>query len=456
MHDPRNLPCMGAHEMNVSTDAICRFIRDEDGGYTLWSLVWFILFCLIGGLAVDATNAYRHQALLQSTADASALAGVTMLPDTEAAVAEALHYSTATLSDASHGEVLKGSDVVVGTWDAATHRFSAGGASPNAVRVVTRRSNLNDNPVSMSMLRIASIFGLNPEWNINVDAIAIRYLPKCLNDGFVAMNRVDINSNNNLSNFICLHGQTAGVDMQNHNTFAPGVQISMPNLGLLPDRENLLGMNPGLAEALAEGDLYPRDIDFVDYRIAGLRNLDPNYVPDYMYRTGTNGEIIPPAKVTGSDLPATLAEYTVYDISCDGQLKLPSVQMVKMVIVADCRIQSSAGTDLQDVVVATSYAGNNAAIDLAAQTALGRPDNCAPGGGVELYTPGDVNIAAQGNWHGLRVVAGRDVSLTALNVGIHGMSVQAGHDIRFTSNNDFALCSGSVPGTFAWSYRLVD
>jgi hypothetical protein len=127
-----------------------------------------------------------------------------------------------------------------------------------------------------------------------------------------------------------------------------------------------------------------------------------------------------------------------------------------VVVVADCRIHSSAGTDLQDAVVATSYAGNNAAIDMAAQTTLGRPDNCAPGGGVELYTPGDVHIAAQGDWNGLRIVAGHDVDMTALNVGIHGMSVEAGHDISFTSNNSFALCDGSVPGKFAWNYRLVE
>ena len=52
-----------------------RFLRDESGGYTIWSLVWFSLYVVMGGFAVDMTDAYRNVTLLQSTADAAALAG---------------------------------------------------------------------------------------------------------------------------------------------------------------------------------------------------------------------------------------------------------------------------------------------------------------------------------------------------------------------------------------------
>ena len=57
------------------------FLRDESGAYTIWSLIWFSLYVAMGGMAVDLTDAYRNQTLLQSTADASALAGVMSLPD---------------------------------------------------------------------------------------------------------------------------------------------------------------------------------------------------------------------------------------------------------------------------------------------------------------------------------------------------------------------------------------
>ena len=33
-----------------------RFLRDERGSYTIWGLLWFMLYVGIGGLAVDVTD----------------------------------------------------------------------------------------------------------------------------------------------------------------------------------------------------------------------------------------------------------------------------------------------------------------------------------------------------------------------------------------------------------------
>lgn len=439
------------------TITLTRFLRDEQGGYTIWSLCWFLIYCGIGGLAVDVTNAYRNQELLQSTADAAALAAVISLPDQGNAVSQAIAYSEGNMSNSVNGVVLTDSDVAVGTWDSVTRTFSAGGALPNAVKTVTRRSTANDNPVSMSVLRIASIFGMAPEWNISTESIAIRFVPECLNDGFIASNQVDLSSNNDLLRRICIHGQIQGVDLQNHNYFEPGVRVSMPDLDLLPDRDNLYDMNPGLAEALAEGDVYPRDVDFLPTIIQGLRDLDPNYIPSYMYRQDADGTIIPPAKVTGNNLPGTLSEFTVYDITCNGQDKLPTNTLVKnVVIVATCRLQAPSDFSAGNVIIAsTATGGGAAAIQMAAKSELGQSDDCSPGGGVELYALGDIHISAQGDFNGLRVVAGNDVKLTSNNNGIRGISVQAGNDIDFSSNNEFGLCSGGIPGRFAWHFRLV-
>ena len=52
------------------------FLSDEDGAGTVWGLLWFILFVGIGGMAVDTTNAYRIQTIMQATADAAAHAAV--------------------------------------------------------------------------------------------------------------------------------------------------------------------------------------------------------------------------------------------------------------------------------------------------------------------------------------------------------------------------------------------
>ena len=435
-----------------------RFLDDEAGGYTIWSLVWFMLYAAIGGLAVDVTNAYRTQTALQATADAAALAAAMALPDTDAAVTEAAIYAAENMDPEENGDVLSVSDVTVGVWNSETRTFTPGGASPNAVHVVTRRAGSNGNPVSMAMLRILALFGLDPQWDVTAEAIAERYVPKCANDGFIARNRVDISSNNDIDNYVCVHGQRMGVDLQNGNVFHPTVQVSMPDLDMLPDRPNLFAMNPGLEEALVEGDMLPRDVDFVDSYIEQLRNLDTGpYDPThpFMYEQMGNGTLKKPKKVVANNLPPVLEPYTVYDIDCNGQIQIPGQLVEKVVIVASCRIQTAAGANLRDAVVASTYTGPAAAVHMAAQSTLGAADNCAPGGGVEIYTPGDVKIAAKGTWNGLRIVAGNDVMFTANNVAIQGISVQAGNDITFTSNNQFALCSGNNPGPYAWHYRLV-
>ena len=56
-----------------------RFRAQEDGGVTAFGIFTFGLMMLTVGLAIDVTNAYRHKALLQVTADSAAQAGIVAL-----------------------------------------------------------------------------------------------------------------------------------------------------------------------------------------------------------------------------------------------------------------------------------------------------------------------------------------------------------------------------------------
>ncbi len=192
----------------MSSKSIRTFIGDENGGYTVWSLTWFMLYVALGGIAVDMSDAFRNQNILQSTADASALAGVIELPDENAAVTAALAYSVDNMDMNINGHVLKDSEVIVGTWDFATRTFSPGGATPNAVRTVTRRDRSNNNPLATNFLPILAFAGIDATlFDISVEAIAAKNVPSCLTkNGLVANNRSDVTSNNHFDN-ICVHGQ---------------------------------------------------------------------------------------------------------------------------------------------------------------------------------------------------------------------------------------------------------
>ncbi len=477
-----------------------KFLGDESGAYTIWSLIWFSLYVAIGGLAVDMTDAYRTQTLLQSTADASALAAVMSLPDQDDAVAQALSYAADNMNPAINGTVLRGSEVVFGNWDFDTRTFTPGTTAPDAVWVITRRGDANENPVATNFLRIMSLWGIPfDRWNISVQAIAVIYVSKCLKDGFTAANEVNMNGGNDFYNDICIHGQNdiedngqdEGVSIRNDNTFegpiyneetglwSSGVTVSTPFPNEdITNNQPTCGANAGLCSpnggAKEAADAWPEDVDKLDAITQGL--LDPTsiYMPENMYQLDTGGDPMSPGMVTipnedytgrAENYPGPYDEYTIYNMECSSGKKtvnLPTDTEIKnVVIIADCNIEASNGVTLKGVALVSTYAGNgpngldNNSIHMAAGSTLGAADYCDEGGGVELYSAASVHIAAGGEWHGLRIVAQHDVKITSQNVGVYGISVQAGNSIDMSSNNEFGLCVGGVPGVFTWRYRLV-
>lgn len=96
------------------------YLREETGAMTHWLLVWTFAFLGMAGFAVDMTNAYRHQAMLQATADAAAHAALVVLRDggTEAeARTMAQRVARLNMDKAKHAEVVAIADVAIGSWD---------------------------------------------------------------------------------------------------------------------------------------------------------------------------------------------------------------------------------------------------------------------------------------------------------------------------------------------------
>ncbi|MCK5365095.1 MAG: hypothetical protein KAR22_19085, partial [Gammaproteobacteria bacterium] len=67
-----------------------------------------------------------NQTLLQSTADASALAAVMSLPDQVDGLAQALVYAADNMNPAINGTVLRGSEVIFGNWNFSARTFTPG------------------------------------------------------------------------------------------------------------------------------------------------------------------------------------------------------------------------------------------------------------------------------------------------------------------------------------------
>ena len=432
---------------------IHRFLADEDGFGTMWSLFWFLILCAFAGLAVDTTDGLRTRTMLQATADSAALAGAIELPDAGDARLTAVLYAQENMAPQLYGTVLDARDVHVGKWDAATRTLDTAAVKPDAVMVTTRRGEENVNPLPVSFLKL---LGLDA-WNVRAQAVAQRYFPECLNDGLIARNKVYISSNNAFVNNICVHGKR-GVQLSSNNFIEWGVAVSMYDIDTLAIPNSGYTSNVGLKESLRESGLDPRMVDHVDAIMDTF--LDPStspYLPAYLDSTSSVQQV-PPSFDFKTAEPGT-----VYHVVCDpaDTLLFGSKAVIQdIAIISDCNVEFAAKIYMRNVFLGLRNGGNGDVtapnILVNAQVQFGQPDNCTPGGGVQIFSNASMEFHAQTTFDGVQMVAAGNIDLAALEEGIRGISAQAGGDISLTSNNVFGLCSGAAPNLFTVPYyRLV-
>ncbi len=131
-----------------------RFRRDQGGS----AITMFAVFLMVGAgfaaVVIDGGHLYSLKNKLQTTADAAVLVAVSELPDTDAARTAAIVMAGKNMPPGEHGAVLANADVVTGNWDSGTRTFTPAGDPINAVRVVTRRSQVNGNAAGLFFARI--------------------------------------------------------------------------------------------------------------------------------------------------------------------------------------------------------------------------------------------------------------------------------------------------------------
>jgi hypothetical protein len=369
-------------------------------------------------------------------------------------------YSEDNMDTTNNGGVLDPQDVQVGLWDPLSHSLNTAAPNPDAVMVTVNRSSNNDNAVPVNFLRIMGL----QSWNVTAQSVAQRFIPACLRDGLIARGFVDISSNNGFVNQICIHGQL-GVHMQNHNFYESGVTVSMPN----PSEQLTIpagGMesNPGLPQALRENILDPRMVNHVDEIMLGMLDLNSPLLPSYI-----DPALGPVIEVNEKFNLGAAQPGRVYHVACspNKNVQIPSNTVVaNVVVIAECEIKIGAGSSVFNAVLGSRSGGNpgqgqgggvsSANIGIAANVNLGVPDNCLPGGGVQLFSNATIHSAASTTMNGVQMVAAGDVELGARDLGVNGISVQTGGNITMTSNNMFGLCSGGAPDLFTVNYyRLV-
>lgn len=437
--------------MSINT-RLAAFRDDESGSTFIFGFFLSLAFFMIGGLAIDVSNAYMNRTQLQVAADSAAHAALFMrnTEHSEAeAKAQALAVADVAMPATTFGNILRPEDIQFGTWNRATSTFTASAGSKDAVQVDTARLAERKNPVATYFLRIFNI----ASWDIRSRTVFETYIPACMREGFVGQDVVDMQSGNTFTNGFCIHSQT-WVEFNSGNFFDKDVVVSMPDTGDVVVPASGFDSNTGLEAALRDMS-YPLDVvDRVNQILTGVTQPDSPYYRDYISSSAVT-KVNRNRKLDAS----TLSPGHIYNIECNSSNQTAQIPqgtvLSEVVIITNCELKLGQGSALEDAALITTNRSDDA-ISAASGVRLGRDDNCADGGGAQLVTLGGVKIPAQLELYGGQIVAAGNITFSSDADGIQGASIVAGGTIDGTTGTTMGFCGTGMEDNFERQYfRLV-
>jgi len=269
-----------------------RYLRDEAGGIAILGLFLGVTCLMLGGLAVDVSNAIAVRTQLQVAADTAAHAALYTRVEYGASVAQARQKAMDIVTEAFpavlQGDLLRPEDILFGHYDTATFGFQVDNTSAEAVMVTTDRSRARGNPISTFLLKLVGV----PTWDIKRASIFVAYDDPCLQQGWVAEDVVDAQSNNDFYDGFCVHSNQH-VEVNQNNYWESGVIVSMPNKADIVVPANSFSKNSGLPEALRSQYKNLRILRHLQTIFDGIADKKSLYYRSYL--TNANMVDVPPS-----------------------------------------------------------------------------------------------------------------------------------------------------------------
>ena len=468
-----------------------RFYRGQDGSGTVMSMFGLAVCLILGGIAIDSTNAWRSKGMLSMTADVAAHAGIvafaqgekpaTVLNAAEAAVEFNMprdHFGRI-IEDASY-------DIVLRHYVSETNSISIAG-EPNAVVVTLQRSKAVHNPVPTFLLGLVGLHS----WDIETTSIAtIGETERCdSSEGIFARGQVMLTSQNLIGTGYCLHSQQA-VMLSARNTFAEGSFVSMPDLAKCQRKCNP-SVNPGI-RALEVNLIMPdlgsfiqdmNDVFTNDFLTAqqvsdffATRPLDSDVSAleevgvekSVLERLG-KGAVIPLTKMQFSRL-REFPEGLTYTVNCQEQgspqetlLKIGegpySPVMKNIALATNCGIHFGESADVRGSLIITTRKQQADTLTADATASAGDPlQACDPKEHSVIMSMGPLNVPASFAKSNVTFVVADDVHLSGPpgteRASHQGTSIHATGKVQVTGKHDFQACD-KTPDILAPSLRVL-
>ena len=431
---------------------IGRFLDRCDGAMTSFGVLLIIAMIIVGGIAVDVSHAMMVRTHLQVAADSAAHAALIVREkntNESAAKAKAIEIANASLPPEYFGPTIEVDDIQFGVWDPVARVFTVSPGSDDAVLVNTQRLAARQNSVGTYFLRF---IGMN-SMDVVRQSVFETYIPTCMREGYVAEDRIAIQSGNLYTQGFCIHSNS-WVEVNSGNTFENGVIVSMPDKRDIVLPSSGFDSNAGLQTTLRDGSYHLRILQRIDEIIAGIQ--DPTSPHYRSYITSPT----PIAMNRNGKIDDQWQEGRIHIMDCNGPNQQATsnsnTTLRRGVLITDCQLHFSAGIAFEDAVIASTNATENA-VDTAGTFRLGAIDNCGDGGGAQLLTYGSVKFASGVEFHNGQVIAANNVAFTSNAGTIMGVSIIAGGRIDGTSNSTMGFCGGAgmANNFYAWYFRLA-
>lgn len=370
-------------------------VRSDSGAASVWSIMWMTMMMIVSGFALDVSNAYRIRALLQATADASALAAVRELPDGTAARNAAISLAHVNMPEESNGDVMPTGLVQLGAWDTVTGAFVPGQEPYDAVKVTASRGNGAGFDVPTFLL---GIMGKN-SWEIVATSTAkirskVGSGTRSLCPGAILISTQDfqMGGNNTLKDGVCVHGETA-VKFGGSSYFTKDVRIS----SFYPD-EIEIGDVDGDSPA-TEADVKVVDPVHIEPVILPQLNTMFDQLWSALYTSGAtsySGDLLPdfvknPATGAADVVrvnqwwwtvqPGDFKPYTVYVVN-HGMQMAGRVDATNIAVIAKGQIGMGGGPTLHFDKVFFFGEGK---LNFSGSAAYGQPDHYCDDGKFDVY-----------------------------------------------------------------------
>ena len=421
------------------------FAQNTSGAITVMNIFFLMVVAILAGIGIDTANLVQARTQLQVAADTAAHAAMVTRDQNDAATAKAkgLEIALHNMPSARFGTILDVNDIHFGTYDPVTRDFTIDENSTTAVFVKTGRLSDTANPVTSFLLQFIGFDTFDVVATSVFDAV----LPPCYNDGWLARQRVDAQSNNSFADDFCVYSDTQ-IELNNHNSFTNGTTVSAPyGADDITVPAGGWTSNPGLLEAVRTDHMSLSILNKFDVIEANLANPDSRF--DRTYLTTSAWTNVPASnKMDQSDFPAG----GMYNITgCPGPGVTLETDISSVVLKFDCKVKLSNGIALENMVL-INYDTGVKSVSAVNNIRLGVDDNCDPDGGAILMLYGGADLGQGLEIYSSQVLAQDDVVFQANGNGVEGGSIISAGEIDGTSNTQMSGCPGSLLDGYAFYF----